>query len=484
MREVSTTGDTLVATVGALSGGGMLPATGTTTGARPLSGYVTTLLQTGAEVFVQGINEIYYYDATSALTADGLNVVNGIGPGQFIRGSTVIVQADWYVNSVTGNDQNNGTVGSPLQTLPELFRRWSGRALLSGITAATVHLSGSFTTQVLSLSGVNIQRGQSLVISGLLTTVASGSITAFTARNAATDTSATILANISFAGHAGRRIRLTSGANIGATATVLFDLGGNTCRVSGFGTAAGASISPVNGDTFDIETYDTQVGGCTIDFSGGGVVRAEDIDFTSQTLNEPFYISPFIQLSAAATFAASTGFFSRCRFSGSSMSFAFGAGFYCCTFATSASLRGGRYIFRLGAMVDPSGAGLSALNAGVSINDYFCFEGCPLLFDLLEGSVCSQTADLQVFRCSGSRGIQLSTSNFDQSASCRIYGGTNTFTNAFLVRSGSQFTYANKPTIVGSVPNVNDIKLGGVDLGWGGIPAITAANNAMAVARA
>lgn len=68
-QAMSLTVDQLVDLVATLSGGGLLPATGTTTGSRPLSGYNTALLETGDEVFVQGINELYYYDATSALAA-------------------------------------------------------------------------------------------------------------------------------------------------------------------------------------------------------------------------------------------------------------------------------------------------------------------------------------------------------------------------------------------------------------------------------
>jgi hypothetical protein len=485
-QAVSGTVDNLVDLIQLVTGGGLLPATGTTGGSNPLSGYVTALLQTGDEVFVQGINEIYYFDATSALTADQLNIVDAVGPGQFLRLSSVIVQADWYVDSVSGDDENPGTAALPLQTLPELFKRWSGKALLSSITAATINLLGTFPTQVLSLSGPNIARGQSLVLSGMLTTVDSGTITTYTARSAAGDTSATILADISFAAHANRRIRLTSGANSGATATVLFDLGANTCRVSGFSGATGSAVVPANGNTFVIETYDTTVGGVTIDTNGGGIVRVDDLEVVAQASTfQPNFLSPFIATSTAGNFAAIGGFFNRCRFSGANtVTFTGGCGFNACTFTAALGFRLGRYYIQHGALM---GANVNVAGSSLLLQGgYVCAEGLTGAINLSEQASVTQGIDLQVFRGSGSSGVNLSgMSVWEQTTGVFIYGSSNTFTNAFLLRSGCALLYfSNKPTILGNNPGVNDIKLGGADLGWGGIPTITVANNAMAVLRA
>jgi hypothetical protein len=84
----SATVDQLVALVNNLTGGGLAPATGTTQGVRPLVGYATAALLPGAQVFVEGgIDEWYWWDPTSTLAADQLNVVRptGLLVGNWIR---------------------------------------------------------------------------------------------------------------------------------------------------------------------------------------------------------------------------------------------------------------------------------------------------------------------------------------------------------------------------------------------------------------
>jgi hypothetical protein len=115
---------------------------------------------------------------------------------------------------------------------------------------------------------------------------------------------------------------------------------------------------------------------------------------------------------------------------------------------------------------------------------YLCLDGATG-FQLLGQTTMRGSVDVQVFACSGSRGLLVT----DQSAwingtALFVYGGSNTFTVAVEVRSGCSFQYiTNKPSILGNNPGVNDIKLGGTDYGWGSIPLISAVNGAMAVVR-
>lgn len=272
-QAVSMTLDQLVDLVQLISGGGLLPATGTTTGSRPLSGYNTTLLQTGDEVFVQGINEVYYYDASSALAADGLNVVNAVGPGQFIRGSTVIAQASWYVDSVNGNDQNAGTVTAPLKTLAELQKRWEAKKTLG---ATTITLSGA-TTEALTLQAT---LGGTLTVSGTPTIIYAGTVGAYQAQAVPNDarlTDAGIGAAGGWSANVQRRLRLTSGAGAGAIAWVLKDLGSNVARVSQFVLMTGAAANPAPGDSYVIETLPVEIGGFQIFMQGGFAVTLQDL---------------------------------------------------------------------------------------------------------------------------------------------------------------------------------------------------------------
>ena len=482
-QAVSLTVDQLVDLVQLISGGGLLPATGTTQGSRPLSGYNTALLQTGDEVFVQGVNELYYFDATSALTADGLNVVNAVGPGQFIRSSSVITQADWYVDSVNGDDENPGTAAAPLQTLGELFRRWSGKNLLSSIAAATITLLGTFPSEVLALSGVEVQRGQSLVLRpATLTEVASGTITTYTARNAAADTSATILADISFAGLAQARIRLTSGASAGATAWIGADLGGNTCRVGAFQLNGGA-VTPANGVTFVVETYPTAVGGVTIQYVGAGHVRVEDFEVRQISTGQPQYLIGGGLGSSTTLFEAGAQVY-RCKFTVGSRWY-YGTTLTGCCSTAPMIAASGQYIMQghtwFSAMTLRDNASLTLQGPYVTFDSVNV--SIPVM-QVLTGSVLGYAADIEFFGCvSTVAGLALAefASAYSSSSARSVYGSGNTFPTAALVRSGTGFVYTTKPTIVGTV---QDALVGGTARAWAAIPYIEPANNAMIVVRA
>ncbi len=431
-------------------------------------------------------NAVYEYSQDSAAAADGFNVVApASGVGRWILVSIAgaepfMSQAAWVVDSVNGNDANEGTALSPIRTLAELARRWSGKVLLPSIVAATIRLLGTFPGETLSLPTPTVDRGQSLGITGALTTVLSGTITTYTARNAAGNASATILANVSFAGQAGRRIRLTSGGNAGATATVLADLGGNTCRVSSFASSTGSAVTPANGESFVIETYDTTVGGVSIISLGAGKVWAEDLEFAAQETFQPNTFQPAGFVSTGAGVDRGSAFFNRCRFSGgNTFMLVAGCGFTACTVACNLSLRLGRFYFQHGAIV----AGSCALfNSSLTIQaGWFSVDsstGTPLT--LTEQSSVNQIADVQFFGCAGTNGIELRESVWAQGASVFVYGATNTFTTALRVISGSEFLYQNTPTIVGVT---QDVLLGGAATAWGAIPAINAANNAAVVVR-
>lgn len=434
------------------------------------------------------VNATYEYDQDSVAAADGFNVVApASGVGRWILVSIAgsepfMAQAAWAVDSVNGNDANEGTALSPIRTLTELARRWAGKVLLPSIAAATITLDGTFPSEVLALSGVEVQRGQSLVVRpATLTQVASGTITTYTPRNAAADASATILADISFAGHAGRRIQLTSGANAGAVATVLADTGGNTCRVSSFATDVGTAVVPVDGDTFVIETIPTVVGGVTIQTTGSGLVYVEDLELSAISTFQPNYFQPFGFVSSGANFGRGSAFFHRCKFSGvNTFLFAGGAGFTNCTFTANMSFRLGRYYLQHGAFVVGT---LGLFNSGLSIQaGWFCFEGTAgVPITMLEQSSVSQLADVQMFACVAANGIEIREGVWAQGSSVRVYGGGNTLTTAVKAFADSAFLYQNKPTIVGTV---QDALVGGTPKAWAAIPYIEPANNAMIVVRA
>lgn len=475
--------DQLVEAVQNLSGGGLLPATGTTTGSRPLSGYATALLQTGDEVFVQGINEVYYFDASSTLAADQLNIVNAVGPGQFIRLSSVIVDANWFVDSVNGNDQNDGvTALTPIKTIAELNRRFCGRSILPSIANITITLAGTFTTEVLAFSGLILSRGQVLVVKpSTLTQVATGTITTYTARNAAGNTSATILADISFAGRAQTLMRLTSGASSGATAWVGFDLGGNTCRVGAF-QLDGTAVTPTNGTTFVLETYPTAIGGVSCQYSGSGTMIVQDLEIQQISTGQAQYIIGGGLGSSGAFFEGGSSIY-RCKLSVGSRWY-YGTCFTGCMNTAAFIVATGQFIMQghtFFATMSVRDSCTLTLQGG-----YVTFESINTTIGIAQifaGCVVSQGADVEMFNCvTTTQGFLVSdNSTWASSVSARsTYGSGNTLPTAVQIRSGASWIYTNKPTITGTV---QDTIVGGAALAWAAIPTITAANNAMIVAK-
>ncbi len=200
----------------------LAPATGTNTGARPLTAYSGTGLEDGAQVWVNGMEKLFAYDPTSTLAADNQFVVMPAdGVGRFIR-EDVVTQAAWFVDSVAGLDTNTGSSTSPLKTVAELQTRFEAKRIVQN---TTITLIGTFTTDVVALQCTQAA-GTSLVVTAAATLQTTGAVTAFTALNGATDQDAEVTdATVTWALHVGRRIRLTSGANVGAIATVLKDLG-------------------------------------------------------------------------------------------------------------------------------------------------------------------------------------------------------------------------------------------------------------------
>lgn len=463
-QAASLTIDQLVELVQNLSGGGLLPATGTTTGSRPLSGYATALLQTGDEVFVQGINEVYYFDAASALTADGLNVVNAVGPGQFLRGSTVLARLDWYVDFASGNDQNVGSAVSPLKTLEELQKRWESRRTLG---AATINLIGT-STEALILNSV---LGGNVTIQASASLVYAGTVGAYQAQAApATDARITD-AGIGAAGGWGanlqRRLRLTSGANSGALAWILKDLGGNTARITTFtspttGTAVNASI----GDSYVIETLPVEIAGFQVMLQGGGF---------SCTLKD-FALRP----------GASVGSFGFVSGGGSSLLTLLGMQILG---ASSFNLGGGSYLTMracsnvnqmfLGKSGIQNLAGHAAFNAinvqqggSVRFSGAACaFQAARLIINLYGQS--DWNLDLAFYDVSTAAPVTIaegSTFSGAGSTASQLWGINNT--GAFYgvnVNAGGRLVWRQQPTITSGT---GDVIVGGSAQTWVGVAAL------------
>lgn len=152
----------------------------------------------------------------------------------------------WWIDPVNGDDQNSGqSAANALQTHEELRARLA-RQIID--VEVTVTLLDDFDRDnpIICDFVFGANGGMRYVGSKTLTTLATGTFTSVTAIARATN-GATIVEDTGLAGDWGalglvnadtsemRRIRLTSGANVGAVAYACADLGSKTARTSVFG---------------------------------------------------------------------------------------------------------------------------------------------------------------------------------------------------------------------------------------------------------
>lgn len=194
-----------------------------------------------------------------------------------------LTQTAWYVNSVTGNDANDAaTALTPIKTLAELARRWDGRTFGPSVTAVSVNLAGSFQGEQLIIAAEFVAPQTTSVVTevtvtGAVTQVDAGTITAFQAWNSAADLRGQLTdAAQDFTAHIRRRVRITDGAALGAV-TWIGSLGGGAtvANVGRFRTGGpgftGTLVNPAPGAAYVIETIDTKVRGYDVDCPGARV---------------------------------------------------------------------------------------------------------------------------------------------------------------------------------------------------------------------
>lgn len=489
---ISDTTDSLVDLVALISGGGLLPATGTTTGSRPLNGYSTALLETGDEVFVRGVNEIYYFDAASALTADGLNVVNAVGPGQFIRSNSVIVQADWYIDSVAGDDQNAGTVAAPLKTLAELTRRTEGRILQPSISVFTVHLTGTFPTEPLVLN-FSVAAYCWIQVTAATTVDYTGSVTGFTTYSAGVTAALLDDAAAAFvSGDQQKRVRLTSGAGSGACAVVLKRISGTQIRVSdfytqgttGYGTPT-LTATPANGTTFVVETLSCQVGGLDVVIDGGmSAVTIRDITFVRGNAS---LTRTTMRLWSSALGTSSKLFGCALDTASSNLTLTNSVATLVSTwtrdttgaFTVGDSTLLGYGLVLFGAMIVGAQGSLT-MTGGFTQQALTAGRG---IIQVNRNGILTSSSTWGAFDVSGvDSSLDIEDQGYVQHTAATAYWGIGAGpTYGVRCRGKAAMDYVTKPTLPGTA---NDTIIGGTATAWGAVPYINPANNCAITLRA
>lgn len=199
--------------------------------------------------------------------ADGITIAQSVAnPGQIwvrlgLGSERWRTQPTWFVDPVSGHDENVGSQASPLETFREFSRRIDQGEIRMTIDVTLTSDAGA--TDKLYLNNVSILPDAMIRVHGQPTTLDSGTFTATTNLNAATQTPPSVTdAAQDFSAYLNRRMRIVGGARDGAIAFISLVTAATTVRTSAWATnnVAGVPyspavvlVNPVAGDAYVIE---------------------------------------------------------------------------------------------------------------------------------------------------------------------------------------------------------------------------------------
>lgn len=166
-----------------------------------------------------------------------------------------INQSAWHIDPVSGDDENDGnTLGTALETLDELSRRW-GNGILNQSTTVTVAPGTISSDKYALVFRVRIGDYNTLTFQGTRTIVASGQFTAVTPETNTTPTRITDAGFGSFSPYVGdTQLVGTSGVIINRVAWVLNAPAVDQADISRFTANTGVTTEPAGNETFDLAT--------------------------------------------------------------------------------------------------------------------------------------------------------------------------------------------------------------------------------------
>lgn len=176
----------------------------------------TTILKTGAGVYVSSVAALYLLDRSSTAPADGTAVVEPVnGPGRwFLQGAAfdVLTQTAWAIDPINGDDSGPGTLAEPLLTGAEFTRRTYGKGIAELVTVDLLNPWPDATLDYIAIASDALNINGNLLIRGVDPSPdAAGEFTVV--NNAVADTSlTTVQTDIDLSGFVDYRIRITSSA--------------------------------------------------------------------------------------------------------------------------------------------------------------------------------------------------------------------------------------------------------------------------------
>jgi hypothetical protein len=173
-----------------------------------------------------------------------------------------VYQDAWSVDAVNGDDRNPGTLARPVKSLAALGRIWHDAVFAPDIPLVTLSLVGTFPAEALSLTP-DLPGGGLVDIRGQMTQVLASVSTAYQAE--APPVRQSISDGVTdFSLHLGKRIRITDGASLGATAYIQAAPVLGTAQTTAFtryvpATGAISNVNPAVGSAFVVESHATVI---------------------------------------------------------------------------------------------------------------------------------------------------------------------------------------------------------------------------------
>jgi hypothetical protein len=443
----------------------------------------------GAQAWVESLRDWWALSPVSAAAPDGITIVQAADETRFWLRSCVghpswAAQASWWIDTVNGNDENDGAaVGTPLETWDELRRRMAGQTVPQGVFQQIELLGGPYGDLVIDWR-TNDTPGafdSAILVVGRRTLVTSATLVGVTPLNNATQTIASVECDTDVSADAHRLIVVETGAASGATAWHVRQGsgGGAFVDVGGFFSQINTEVSPAIGD--DVGFYDLTVINSFRAMPGALVGGPFDCSLGNASYEGP------------ADNSASLG---RIRFDGDVWVLGRGAQ-YGSTAGDDASTLGvqfGGALFRSSIIIALGALGLIQSCRVKGHGGVFVQSGSQLGFSLTTTTLGTPGEepiwDIQGFARIPS-GAFLAFDGYGANADCVIVddgglfralgpsasvwganitdGGTG---NVIEVRARSMMTYQTAPVFA---PNT-DVLVGGVASNLAGLPITTAAN--------
>lgn len=470
-------------------------------GADSLSGVDTTILKTGALMFVSEVRAYYVFLSEDTSVPDDTAIVAPVnGSGRWHRMPSVdsiwSTQSEWYVDPIDGEDANAGdTSASPIQTMGELSRR-VGTSQIKQSTRVFIQ-NDIPSDDPFVMSGAIVDGAAVRFIGNNPTTLASGTFSAVTNLVTGTTRPSVTVTGFDWNPFLGKRVRITASGT--ATVDTIFwveevDSGDATHAFvsTPYFSDTDSSLFPAfgvetlsAGDSFVVEEL-TKMGPLAIDPLVDGVGGGPWIGLLNTKLGDPSFAAMFLGLSGAQSMIYGSEI--------EAFDFQMGFGFI----AGSKISAVGNILITL-----PSGAqffadsfqGRTFLNGGGSIADFLneCSFTAPLgTFGEMRMRVPSVgSLGAHFFEWASGGGFTGEAILVDSGGDAFLEGlvwGTSTLAGTYGIRvfPGGSCSYdsANKPTVSGALAPGQDAVVGGTSVAYAAVPVFNSTNGAALVVRA